>query len=445
MERYRRAALTAVASAAAKGFAVLANLIVVPLTVTYLGMERYGLWMTISSVIAMLVFADLGMGNGLMNAVSEANGKEDREAAHEYVSSAFFMLFGVGVTLPVCFALLYPRISWLRVFNISSPQAVGEAGPATAVFFACFVLNIPLGVVERVRMGYQEGFTNSLWSGFGSLLGLAGVLLVIHLEAGLPWLVLAMAGAPVLANLLNGAVLFGFQKPWLRPNWSSATAPAAKKILTVGILFFVLQAAGAVVFASDNIVAAQVLGPKAVTQYSVPMRLFNITPLVLAMLMTPLWPAYGEAIARGDTAWVKRTLARSILVSLLVIVATSAFLVLFGRPIIHLWVGPQIAPTLLLLLGLGVWAVLNAVGYAVAMFWNGANVVGFQVVFAVLIAVSAIIAKIFLARTIGLPGVIWGTVIAYSVFALIPTIIYLPRVLARLQQGEKGLTELSHS
>ena len=42
MERYRRAALTAVASAAAKGMAVLTALITVPLTVGYLGMERYG-------------------------------------------------------------------------------------------------------------------------------------------------------------------------------------------------------------------------------------------------------------------------------------------------------------------------------------------------------------------------------------------------------------------
>src|SRR6516225_8522455 len=73
MERYRRAALTAVASGAAKGMAVLTALITVPLTVGYLGMERYGLWMTISSVIAMLAFADLGLGNGLMNVLSEAN------------------------------------------------------------------------------------------------------------------------------------------------------------------------------------------------------------------------------------------------------------------------------------------------------------------------------------------------------------------------------------
>ena len=60
-ERHRRIALTALASAAARGIGVATSLISVPLTLHYLGVERYGLWMTISSVIAMLGFADLGL------------------------------------------------------------------------------------------------------------------------------------------------------------------------------------------------------------------------------------------------------------------------------------------------------------------------------------------------------------------------------------------------
>ena len=71
-ERYRRVALTAISSAGARVIAVVTMLIAVPLTLHYLGTERYGMWMTISSIIAMMGFADLGMGLGLMNAISEA-------------------------------------------------------------------------------------------------------------------------------------------------------------------------------------------------------------------------------------------------------------------------------------------------------------------------------------------------------------------------------------
>jgi O-antigen/teichoic acid export membrane protein len=44
--------------------------------------------MVLLSIIAAMSFADLGIGNGLMNAISEAYGKDDRKLAREYVTSA---------------------------------------------------------------------------------------------------------------------------------------------------------------------------------------------------------------------------------------------------------------------------------------------------------------------------------------------------------------------
>src|SRR5687767_3449452 len=183
-ERHRRLTLTALASMSAKAVKVLTALVSVPLTINYLGAERYGLWMTISSLIAVLAFADLGIGNGLLNAISEADGRGDRALAARYVSSAFAMLLTVAVVLGVGIVIAYPRIAWGRVFNVVSPIAVAEAGPAAAVFLACFVVSLPAGIVQRVQLGYQEGFANSIWEAAGSVVGLVGVLLATHLRAG---------------------------------------------------------------------------------------------------------------------------------------------------------------------------------------------------------------------------------------------------------------------
>src|SRR3954471_19453958 len=57
-ERHRRIALSSLAAVASKMVGIVSMLITVPLTIKYLGTERYGLWMTISSVIAMLGCAD---------------------------------------------------------------------------------------------------------------------------------------------------------------------------------------------------------------------------------------------------------------------------------------------------------------------------------------------------------------------------------------------------
>ncbi len=79
--------MTTITSGIAKAIGILASLISVPLTYRYLGPERYGIWMVLISIITALSFADLGIGNGLMNAVSEAYGKDDRRLAQEHVTA----------------------------------------------------------------------------------------------------------------------------------------------------------------------------------------------------------------------------------------------------------------------------------------------------------------------------------------------------------------------
>ena len=243
-ERYRRAGFTAAAAFAAKIVGVAAAFVTVPLTLNYLGSERYGLWMTISSVSLMLGFADLGIGNGVLNAVADAHGRDDRRLGREAVSSGFFLLSLISVALVAVFAVVYTFVPWARVYNVTSADAIREAGPATAVFFLVWALNIPLGVVQRVQLGYQKGFVNYAWQAAGSLFALVGAVLAIVSEAGLPWLVLALTGGPLLAVALNGAVEFGWVRPWLRPAWSHVTHAVAGRILRLGVWFFIIQLCG---------------------------------------------------------------------------------------------------------------------------------------------------------------------------------------------------------
>src|ERR1700761_8790177 len=56
MERHRRALLTSMTAIAARALGMGSSLITIPLTLHYLANERFGLWMTISSVVAMASF-----------------------------------------------------------------------------------------------------------------------------------------------------------------------------------------------------------------------------------------------------------------------------------------------------------------------------------------------------------------------------------------------------
>lgn len=426
-ERHRLIILSTLTSAIAKGMTIVTALISVPLTLHYLGPERYGMWATMSSFLIMLSFADLGIGNGLLNAVASAYGRDSRQDIRRYVSSAFLVLTTIAATIIVLFAAVYRHVRWFEIFNVQSDLARAEAGPALAVIIVCVALGVPIGIVQRVQTGMQRGFIANLWQCLASLLGLIGLVIAIHLEGGLPWLALAFVGAPLCASVINSVLFFRRLEPDIAPSSMSVSRDAVTVIVHTGFLFLGLQIAASVILASDNIFITQVLGPEAVTQYSVPERMFFLITSIAAMALSPLWPAYGEANARGDRVWVKRTLKRSLVISVSFAAIATSLLLLIGPLIIRIWVGTAVTPSLILLLGLALWKVIETGGAAAAMLLNSHGMVRFQLITATLVAISVVPLKIFLLHAVGVSGVVWATIICYVVFSAVPTFIFFRR------------------
>ena len=431
-ERHRRVLLSALASGLAKIISVATALISVPLTLHYLGAERYGMWMTISSLAAILAFADLGIGNGMLNAIAAAHGRDDRTAIRGYVSSGFFALGLVSSILLCLFAATYRFVPWASIFNVQTDIARQEVGPAVAGFFACFALSIPLAIVQRVQMALQRGFLSSLWQCLASTFGLMGVLFSIHYQAGLPWLVFAFVGTPLAVSALNSVIFFGYMQPEIAPARRAITRDAATQLVRTGSLFLVLQLVAAVAYSSDSFVIAQLLGASSVVEYAVPERLFSLITMLLAMVLAPLWPAYGEAIARGDVAWVRRTLRRSVAAAAALAFVFSFPLVWLAPWIIKLWVGKTVVPSMPLLLSLAVWKTIEAGASSLAVFLNGANVVRIQLIVSLITMGAAISLKVLLVPIIGVSGTVWATVIAFTMFALIPYGFILPNIIKKV-------------
>ncbi len=424
-ERHRRAALTALAATVARVIAMASQLISVPLTLHYLGVERYGMWMTISSLMSMLAFADFGIGNGVLNAVSRAYGTDDVGQIQRYISSGLLILSTVSMAVLLLFAAAYDFVPWFKLFNVSTELARHDAGPALAAFVFCFAMAIPIGVVQNVQLGLQRGFMASLWQCLGSILGLVALLVAIHERASVAVLILALVGTPMVANVINGFTFVGWLNPEFAPTWKMVSKRAIVQITHSGAMFFLLQIVTAIFFASDNIVIAQILGASAVTIYAVPQRMFNLIAIGLSVAMGPLWPAYGEAVSRGDHDWAISTLKKSFVAAVGLSVVVCPLLVIFGNKIIHLWVGPSITAPLLLMVGLACWQIAHAANRAFSMYFNGTNVIGFQLIIGSVTAVTSMILKIYLATRIGVAGVPLASAVCYFLFTGIPIYFYL--------------------
>jgi len=434
-ERYRRIAWSTVLSSVARFVGLATSFISVPLVVGYLGTERYGMWLTMSSLVAALGPLDLGIGLGLLTVVSDAYGRDDREAARRAISTAAAMLTTIATIAVVVFGVAYFFIPWARVFNVVTPTAVAEAGPASAVLFGAFALGLPLGIVGQVQLAHQSGYISSAWAIAGNTGSLAALVAVIAVHGSLPFLVMALTCVSLVAAAFNGWFLFRRHRTWLMPQLRDVSLRTARPLLKTGSLFMVLQVAGLVAFQLDNVVIAQIMGASAVPEYAIPAKLFFLAPTLLSFVLTPLWPAYRESLARGDGAWVRRTLRRSIILAAMINVPSSLALIVAAPFVLHLWVGSTVHPTLLLLVGLGTWAIMNTLNGPIAMLLNGANVVGFQVVCAILMATANMTISIILVQRIGVSGAVYGSVIAQIMFIFLPSLWYVRRLLHRLPTG----------
>ena len=418
---------------------VLATTIIsVPLTFRYLGTDRYGLWMTVTSFVLFLGFADFGVGNGLVAAVSEAHGKDDEQLARRQVSCGFFLLCFIALGILLLLSLVYPFVPWGRLYGTSTSLAGHEAGPATAILIVCTALSMPLGTVLRVQLGYQQGFAGDLWNAAGNALALAGIVFVTHVRGGLPTLVLAVAGAPVLLTAGNWCVQFFRVRPGLRPKFSLFERKGAFHLATIGGLFFIQQCFGLVYYVSDNIVIAQTMGSAQVARFAVMQRIFSMG-LVAQYFMVPLWPAIGEAIARRDLAWAHRIVRRAVVISLALGTLCGLSLLFASRYLMKRWAAVDVGGIDWLRAGFAVWVVL--VGYIAAMnaILNQPAVMVRHLKLFGAGSLASLALKILFARHGSLSGVVWGTVLGFGAVYLVPATRLAFRSVTLVPGGADGV------
>ncbi|MEG9436454.1 lipopolysaccharide biosynthesis protein [Edaphobacter sp. HDX4] len=419
LRRYRSMVVNGCTSLVAKAGTLVITLVVSPLAYRYLGPEQFGLWMTMTSFVLFMTFADLGIGNGLTMRIAEANGREDRQFAIRQISCAFYLLCAICVLFSSIAFACFRSVRWTKFYGLTSTSMGREAALSTLILMLCTAANMPLGIAPRVQLGYQRGFIPDLWNGLANILVLIGSIFVVIYKGDLALLVLVFGGMPVLMTLCNFITEFAIRNPSLRPRAALFDMREGLQLAGIGFLFFVQQCFGLIYYASDNIVIAKTMGATSVAQYALVQRLFSLG-LITQYMVAPLWPAIGEARARADYAWAARATKRAIIGGSVFSVALSTLLLLASRPIIKMWFKVDPGPIDSLRVGFALWVVVA--GYIATMnaLLNQPSMMHRHLVLFGAGSLVSLALKIAFARHGWLPGVVWGTVISFSVIYMLP-------------------------
>lgn len=416
---------------------LLVSAITLPLLVHYLGALEYGIWVTISTSIAMLVVLDLGIANTLTNLIAEAHAEGDRQKAQRYFATAFWVTLLLVLLLTPVLLLAWRTVPWGSVFHVSDPELVRESAQCIAIAGGFFLLSLPLTLANRVLGGFQQVHLANYFSIANNVCGLFATVVTVSLHGSLVALMAAYGGGMLVGTLALNLWLCFWQRPWIRPMPNKMTAVVIRRLFGQSILFFVIQITGLVVFSSDNLVITHYLGADAVTPYSVAWKLSQYASLLQAVLMPSLWPAISEAYHRRDMVWVRRTYRGTRQRVLTAVGIASMVVGLFGRSIIRVWTAGAVVPGGALIWLMAIFAFVMACTNQQALLLAAVERLKLEATVAVLAAAANLCGSILLIQRIGVNGVILSTLASFLLFMILPQAWEVRRVLQGrfLKQG----------
>lgn len=321
-----------------KLLAVVASLVAVPITLHWLGAERYGIWSTLLSILMWIVFFDFGIGNGLRNQVTRYIATGSKKDAQDSVSTAYVVIAGLCLVLFLVFFVVSSAVSWQQVFR---SRTVSESELLMSVRAAAFFifLNFWLGLATQVLNGAQA----TAWVVLGQVISNLCALVIVYISSVflLPkvWILALAYGVAVLfSNIVMSTFVF---RRWnfLFPRLTFSTK-MLRQLLDFGLKIFSIQIVALIIFNTDRILITQYFGPSSVVDYDITTKVFSIVTIAQTMLTSPLWAAYGDAYHKGDWQWIrgsiyKQTKIFGILSALVVLLAV------FFPIIIHYWLGGE--------------------------------------------------------------------------------------------------------
>lgn len=405
-----------------KGGSIVVSFVLVPLTIDYLGTSDYGIWLTLSSVVAWFGFFDIGLGNGLRNKFAESLALGKKELARSYVSTTYFGLTAIfGIVWLIFFVISY-FVDWHAIFNTPADQS--DNLHALVVFvFSFFIIRFVLKLLAVIITADQRPAISNTFDPISNVISLIVIyILTITTKGSLMYLGMAVTASPVFVLIFASFIFYSRDYKEYRPSLLHVKMSQFKELTGLGFQFFIIQIAVVIIFSTDNMIITQLLGPKEVAPYNIAYKYFNSITMAFAIIMNPLWSAYTQAYTVNDISWI-RNITRKLIWIWILIFLTVSFMVLISGTVYTLWIKDRVEIPFVITLFMGIFILISTWNNVYIYFINGTGKIRLQLYSSVISATANIPLSIYFARVMGLGSA--GVIVATCV-CLFPGTILAP-------------------
>ena len=393
------------------------SFISVRLTITYLGNETYGLWVTILSVIAWMGAGDLGIGNGLRNQLAKAYGEGNAEKEKTLIVTSFFSLGKVAICLYFLIIFLTEMLIRMHFITMEVRLPMYVSG-----FFFC--VNLYLGLSTSIVLARQKSWYVTACNTFNLLIM---ILVVISLQTfGIKPDLNIFAALHGFCSLLPNIVLIFIlndrglmsRKYFKKENYRKELE---SEIKSVGLGFFCLQICSIILYSTDNLIIYNLFDAESVTKYSVITKIYDTGQNLFSVLLISLWSAVTFQYAQKNMSWIKNETKRLLILWSIYSMGVIIVSVMLNG-IVSLWLGKGVyhydSIIVILFCAYGITISNSAI---FANLLNGFGRIKPQMILAIISAIINIPLSIYFGKQCGL-GII-GVKLATFLSALMGAIV----------------------
>lgn len=417
-ERTNRAKKNIAASFVIKGINIAVGLALVPITINYLSPTKYGIWITLTSLVAWFGFFDIGLGNGLRNRFAEAIAKENHALAKTFVSTTYAILTIIISIFLVLFYSINIFLDWGVILNSGEdPLLKKELSYLAIVVFTSFGMTFVLNLISVILSADQQPAKSAVFDLIGKSLSLLFIYILTQVsKSSLLSLGLIYCTISPLVLALSTIWFFnGKYKPY-RPSVKSVDFSKAKDLFNLGVKFFVIQIGAILLYQTNTMIIAQLFGPAMVTPYNVAFKYFSVLMMGFMIIVSPFWSAFTEAWTKKDVTWITGIM-KKLMIIWLVLVAGGIIMLVFSGFVFKVWIGNDFVVPFSISILLLSWILLNSWNGIFSHFLNGVGKIKLQLYLGLGVALLNIPTAIILGLLFGINGILISNVF----FALIQT------------------------
>jgi O-antigen/teichoic acid export membrane protein len=389
-----------------------------PFVVHRLGDTEYGVWSLLVSLTGYMGLIELGTRGGLDRFINYYLGQNDTLRVNKIINTGltFFVLLGLGLfilaaAIAMSFHLLFPKTpveflsdARITILLVALNLWLSFLGTPFFQILTAFERFDLLNAINLAVLFVRTALT----------------VLVLFAGQGIVALAVVQAVATVLGNLL---AFLASKKIFadLTLGFALASWEHFRQLFTFSMWGFVGNVSMQLLYWTDNVLIAIMLGPEMVTYYSIGGMLVIYCRGLIEQCARIFIPQIIKDIARKDWPSLQSLFLQGsnfiMAVSIFILVAIGVF----GREFLALWMGPAYAEksyNVLLILTISQFpAVAILLGGPVIM---GLNKVRLGALLTLFQALANLALSIFFVKylTQGIDGVAWGTFYPRILFAM---------------------------